>query len=391
VLCEEPASGDLAGTTVAAQLAVMASSARSDSLRSLAITTRILALGTVVALLYFGAPVLMPLVLSVFLFYALDPIVDRLESWGAPRLMASMGVVLAVVGAIGLGAFALSPQVEAIVARVPEGVQRLRATLRASRQSTEKPSTLERVQEAARAIDRAAAESMEPPATPRGTLRVEVTEPWRATDWMWAGGVGALGLVGQAGTVLFLTIFLLNEDDSFKRKLVRRMETHGEKRLTVQILNDIAVQMERFIWVQIMTSTGVAVATALALWWLGLNQPAAWGVFAGLLNIVPFFGPFIVTAVLSAAGFLQFGTISGAAWVAGIALAITTIEGNVITPHLLSRAAHLNLVATFVSIAFWSWLWGVPGMLLAVPMLMAIKVASDHVDGLQGVSDFLGD
>ena len=76
---------------------------------------------------------------------------------------------------------------------------------------------------------------------------------------------------------------------------------------------------------------------------------------------------------------------------AGIALAITTIEGNVITPHLLSRAASVNLVATFVSLAFWSWLWGVPGMLLAVPLLMAIKVVCDHVDGLQGVGEFLGE
>lgn len=76
---------------------------------------------------------------------------------------------------------------------------------------------------------------------------------------------------------------------------------------------------------------------------------------------------------------------------AGVALAITTIEDNVVTPHLLSRAADLNLVATFVSIAFWSWLRGVPSMLLAVPLLMAIKVVSDHVDGLQSVSEFLGD
>lgn len=371
----------------------MAVSPRSmpDSLRSLAVTTRILALAAVIALLYFGAPVLLPLVLSVFLFYALDPIVDRLESWRVPRLVASVTVVLAVVGAIGLGALAMWPQVEAVVTKVPQGVQRLRETLRTSRLSTDKPSTFERVQEAARAIDQAAVESAAPPATPKGTLRVEVTEPWRASDWIWAGGVGALGLIGQAGTVLFLTIFLLNEDDSFKRKLVKRMETHGDKRITVQILNHIAHQMEQFIWVQIMTSAGVAVATALALWWLGLDQPAVWGVFAGLLNIVPLFGPFIVTAVLSAVGFLQFGTISDAAWVAGVALAITTIEGNVITPHLLSRSADLNLVATFVSIAFWSWLWGVPGMLLAVPLLMAIKVVSDHVDGLQSVSEFLGD
>ena len=91
-------------------------------------------------------------------------------------------------------------------------------------------------------------------------MRVEVTAPRRASDMLWAGGASAIQLAGQSMTILFLTIFLLNEDDSFKRKLVRQMETRGDKRLTVQILNDIATQMEKFIWVQVMTSAGVAVA-----------------------------------------------------------------------------------------------------------------------------------
>jgi predicted PurR-regulated permease PerM len=143
--------------------------------------------------------------------------------------------------------------------------------------------------------------------------------------------------------------------------------------------------------VQIVTSGGVAIVTALALAWLGVEQAAVWGVLAGLLNIVPFFGPLVVSAILAAAGFLQFGTMTDAVIVAGTALAITTLEGSVVTPHLLSRAASLNLVATFISLAFWSWLWGVPGLLLAVPILMATKVICDNVDGFQPIGEFLGE
>jgi predicted PurR-regulated permease PerM len=200
-----------------------------------------------------------------------------------------------------------------------------------------------------------------------------------------------LGAIGQGITVLFLTIFLLIEDDRFKRKLVRRMETLGSKRVTVEILNDIAAQIERFIWVQALTSGVVAVVTGVALWWLGVEQPAVWGLFAGILNVVPYFGPLIVTMVLGAVAFLQFGELGMAALVASTTLVITTLEGNLLTPHLLSRAASLNHVAIFVFIAFWSWLWGTIGMLLAVPILMAFKVTCDRIEGLQGIGEFLGE
>lgn len=363
---------------------------RSDSVPD-GFALRVLAFCAIVGALYFAAPMLLPIVISVFVFYALDPIVDRLEAWRLPRIVGSAGVVLAFVAVIGLGALALWPQVEAVVTKIPRGLQQLKATMGETRSSGSATLALQHVREAAEAIDKAAAESSKPSVIPKGTVRVEVTSPWRTSDWMWASGLGAIQLIGQAVTILFLTIFLLNEDDSFKRKLVRQMETHGDKRLTVQILNDIAGQIERFIWVQAVTSGGVAIITALALAWLGLEQAAVWGVFAGVMNVVPFFGPLIVTVMLAAVGFLQFGTLTGAAWVAGVSLAITTIEGNVITPHLLSRAASVNLVATFVSLAFWSWLWGVPGMLLAVPLLMAVKVVCDRVEGYQALGEFLGE
>jgi len=381
------AGGAAWGTVVAAQRDVLS----EPTIARESVALRVLAFCAIVAALRFAAPVLLPIVISVFLFYALDPIVDRLESWRVPRIVASVGVVAAFVCAIGAGALALWPQVEAVVTKVPQGVQQLSSTWRERRQSGSISNALKRVQAAAQAIDQAAAESAPAPALPRGTMRVEVTSPRRASDMLWAGGAGAIQLAGQSMTILFLTVFLLNEDDSFKRKLVRQMETRGQKRLTVAILDTIAGHMERFIWVQLLTSGGVAIVTALALAWLGVEQPAVWGVLAGVLNIVPFFGPLVVSAVLAAAAFLQFGTISDAAIVAGTALAITTIEGSVITPHLLSRAASLNLVATFVSLAFWSWLWGVPGMLLAVPILMAAKVVCDNVDGCQPVGEFLGE
>jgi predicted PurR-regulated permease PerM len=349
----------------------------------------VIAACAVIVMLQFAAPLLLPIVLSVMLFYMLDPIVDWLEAWHLPRLLATLFVVVALIGALGAGLTFLWPQIDSVLMKVPEGTEQLRRTFRQQKR-VQGDSTLERIQAAARAVDNAAAEAGAPATKSPGVTRVEIEQPWRVSGMLWTGGLGMLGILGQGVTVLFLTIFLLYEDDSFKRKLVAEMETRNNKRITVRILNDIASQIGTFIWVQALTSLAVAVATWLALWWIGIAEPLVWGVLAGVLNIVPYFGPLIVTAGLAIVGFLQFGTIEMAALVAGVALAITTIEGMFLTPHLLSRAASLNHVAIFVAIAFWSWAWGVPGMLLAVPMLMVMKAVCDNVEGLKGIGRFVG-
>jgi predicted PurR-regulated permease PerM len=377
---ESPSSGTVAATDVDRPARALWGSRTS---------LHVLAACGVVVMMRFAAPLLLPIVLSVMLFYMLDPVVDALERWHIPRLLGSLAVVLGLVAALTAGAEFLWPQIDSVLTKVPEGTERLRRSFRQQRR-VQGDSALERIQAAARAVDSAAAEAGTPATTSPGVTRVEIEQPWRVSDLVWTGGLGALGILGQAVTVLFLTIFLLYEDDSFKRKLVAQMESRNNKRITVRILNDIAAQIQRFIWVQALTSGAVAVATWLALWWLGIAEPLVWGVLAGVLNVVPYFGPLIVTAGLAIVGYLQFGTIEMTGLVAGVALAITTIEGMFVTPHLLSRAASLNHVAIFLAIAFWSWAWGVPGMLLAVPMLMALKAVCDHVEGLKGLGEFVG-
>jgi predicted PurR-regulated permease PerM len=362
----------------------------TGALRGVSTALRILAACAVVASLHLAAPVLLPVAIAVLLFYALSPVVDSVTRWRLPRPLASVLVVLSLIAAIAGGAMALWPQVDAVIARIPDGAARLRVSLRQARGGMS-DSALERVQAAARALDSAAAEAAQPAARRPGVTRVEVEQPIRVSDWLWTGSVGAVGMLGQAITVLFLTIFLLNEDDKFKRKLVRQMETLGSKRITVNILNDIQRRIQSFLWVQMSASLLVAVATGTALWALDVQQPAAWGLFAGLMNLVPYFGALVVAMVMAAVGYLQFSTLQGAAMLTATTLTITTIEGMFITPHFISRAASLNHVAIFLAIAFWSWAWGVPGMLLAVPLLMVVKAICDHVEGLKSIGDFLGE
>jgi predicted PurR-regulated permease PerM len=340
--------------------------------------------------LWLAQSVIIPLILAGLLFYALDPLIDWLQRWRIPRSLSAAVVLLLAVGGIGASAYALSDDAMAVVQRLPASVRKLRDEIRKPTSGT---SAISDMQRTAQAIDQAAADVSTPSATPKGVVRVQIEEPaLRTTSYLWAGSVGILTLAGQVLMVFFLTYFLLVADDVFKRKLVKHVgETLTKKRVTVQILDAIGIQIQRFLLVQILTSAIVGVVTAAALWTLGLEQPIIWGLAAGVLNSIPYFGPIIVTIGLSLVGFLQYGTIEMAAAVAGVALTITTLEGWLLTPLLMGRVGSLNQVAIFVSLLVWSFLWNIWGMLLAVPILMVIKAVCDHIEELQPVADFLGD
>jgi predicted PurR-regulated permease PerM len=354
------------------------------------VSLSILAGAAVLVVLQLAQSVIIPFVVSGLVFYALDPIVDALQRWRVPRAAGAALVLLLLAGGIGAGAYALSDDVMSVVNQLPQGVRKLRAELR---RPSAQPSALDTVQSAARELDQAAADATSPSATPRGVMRVQIEEPaLHTTSYLWYGSVGALTIAGQAVMVGFLTYFLLVADDLFKRKLVKHVgPTLSKKRITVEILDDISRQIERFLMVQVVTSAIVGTATAVALWALGLNQPIVWGLAAGILNTIPYFGPIIVTIGLAIVGFLQFGKVEMTAAVAGAALVITSLEGWLLTPTLLGRVGRLNHIAIFASLLFWSWLWTVWGMLLAVPILMVMKAVCDHVEDLEPIADFLGE
>src|SRR5262249_5664309 len=160
-----------------------------------------------------------------------------------------------------------------------------------------------------------------------------------------------------------------------------------KKKITLQILSEIDSQIERFLLVQVFTSALVAVATWLAFLWLGVNQAGVWGLAAGIFNSIPYFGPVGGACGTTIVAFLEFGSIEMAALVGGVSLAITSVEGFLLTPWLTSRAARMNAVAVFLNLLFWGWIWGVWGMLLAVPMLMVLKAVCDHVEDFKAVGE----
>lgn len=357
-------------------------------IRSVALTV-IAAIGLVLFLQYTQS-VLIPIVLSALIFYVLDPVVDRLERWRVPRALGAAVVLMTLTGAIGYGLYTLRDDAIAVVEELPEAARRIRRTVTTERQRALTP--IDKLQEAANEIDKTAAAAAGPAAgDSQGIQQVQVVQPFRASDYLMWGSMGAVALVGQAVMILFLSYFLLVADDLYKRKLVRIAPTFAKKKITVQIVDEIGRQIERFMLVQVFTSLLVGVATSFALWWVGLEQPVIWGLAAGILNSIPYFGPIVVSGGLALVAYMQFETIQMALYVSAIALVITTLEGWLLTPALMGRAASINPAAIFVGIIFWSWIWGIWGLILAVPMLMMIKAICDRIEELQPIGELLGE
>ena len=356
-------------------------------LRSVALIVMATAAG--IGLLYWAREVFIPIVLSVLISYALEPVVVTFMRARVPRVLAAALVMLLFTGGLISAAYSLSDDAAAMVAAVPEAAAKLRVTLRHNTSS----GTIKQVQQAANELQRAADETAARNPVSSGVQRVQIEEP--AIDvrgyLMW-GSASAFAFAGQATLVVFFVFFLLASGNLVKRKLVKLAGPSLErKKITVQILNEIDAQIERFLVLRVITSAVVGVVTWVAFRWMGVNHAAIWGIAAGVFNSIPYFGPVIVAGATAVAGFLQFGTVTMALYVAGVSVVITSLEGWLLTPWLTSRAARTNEVAMFIGLIFWSFVWGIWGTLLAVPMLVVVKAFCDRIEDLKPIGELLGD
>lgn len=362
--------------------------ARVD-VRSLALTT--LAVIAVVLMLQYAQAMIIPIVLGVLISYALDPIVTAMARRRVPRPIGAAVLLIVIAGAGGWLLYGLRTEATAIVEQLPQAAKRLRHALENDRPTT--ANAVQQMQSAAAELQKAADAAAPPPTPTTGIQRVQVESPrFSIGDYLMYGSLGLAAAVGQLVLILFLVFFLLASGDLYRRKLVKLAgPSLSEKKIPLQILTEIDRQISAFLIVQLFTSTMVALVSWLAFRAIGLEQPAVWGILAGVFNSIPYFGPVIVSGSIAAVSFMQFGNVRMALFVSGVALVITSLEGFLLTPWLTSRATRMNAVAIFIGLLFWGWVWNVWGMLLAVPMLMVIKAVCDHVEDFKSVGEFLGE
>lgn len=344
-----------------------------------------------VFMLRWASAVFIPVMVGLLFSYGLSPVVDWLAHRRIPRALSAAALVLGIVCGVGATVYSLSDDAGKLVESLPMATQKLRQSIRALQGKQD--NTLTTMQKAASQLEQAAEETNRAAPVDRGIQRVQIEKPrFAIRDYLWTGTMGLLAMLGQVGMVALITFFLMSSGDTFRRKLVKLAgPTLSRKKITLQALNEIHDQIQRYMLVQLFTSGVVGIATWLCFWAIGLEQAAVWGIAAGVLNLVPYVGNVIITAGSAMVGFLQFGTLEMAFLVAGISLVINSIEGFLLTPWLTSRASKMNPVAIFVGVLAWGWLWGAWGLLLGVPILMVIKAICDRVEDLKSVGEFLGE
>ena len=372
--------------------------------------------------LHWAQAILVPILLGVMFSYALTPVVDTLQRWHVPRAIGASVVLGAIVLVICWGGWRLSDDATALIENLPQVAQKLRhAVEKKAGQPTASP--IEKVQQAANELEQAAhqaasdasavaAGASRPARRPPGTTTTTTTTTTASTalpatpgvtrvvveraafnvrDYLWSGTIGLFAFFGQALVVIFVTLFLLASGTTFRRKMVKLAGPRlSQKKITVQALDEVTVQIQRYLLVQLATSVVVGVATGLAFYALGLNNAATWGVAAGITNLVPYVGAVIVGFGSAVVGFIQFDSIDRALLIGASSFAIHAIVGNLLTPWWTGRASRMSPFAVFVGVLAFGWLWGAVGLILGTPILMVVKAVCDRVDELKPVGEFLG-
>ena len=387
---EAPLAGDHAPAAAGSPVAVPKVRARWARRGSVALA--ILATVAVVFALDWAQSLFISLLLGILFAYTLNPLVIWLERRRIPRVLGTSAVMVAVVCALLLGTYSLRAEMQTILDQVPEAVSKVSVGLASLRQG--QASTMQKMQTAAREIENATSQvtgttsPLRQPAT-----RVVIDTPgFKVGNLLLAGSMGAAGVVAEAAMVLFLTFFLLLSGDTYKRKLVRLTgPSLSNRKITVHMLGAINESIQRYLLMLLATNVLVGLLTWIALRWIGLENDGAWAVAAGLLHLIPYFGPAIAAAAIGMAAFMQFDSLSTALLVAGASLAIATLVGTFVTTWMTGRIAKMNTAAVFVSLLFWTWLWGVWGMLLSFPITVIVKVVAQHVEPHGALAELLGD
>jgi len=340
--------------------------------------------------LHFARGFFVPLVAGVVVALALAPLVRRLERI-MRRWLASALVVLALVGLMGFTAYSLSDEASEAVAGLPAATRTLRQTLRGVVNRSE--GALSQLQRAATELQKTASDSTERPTTPSGVTPVQVVEPpLDLSNLVWFGSQGVLGILGSVILICFLVYFLLASGELFKSKLVKLSgDRLSQRKITVQVIEQIGDRVAQSMLHLMFAGILVGLCTWGILAWFDVRYAGLWGLSAGVLNAVPYLGPAVVAAGLFLATLLQFGDVYQAGMISLVSLVVTTIEGSLLTPIVFGKSVALNPVAVFVSFMFWGWLWGIPGMLLALPLLTIISTIAQSVEDLAPLAELLSD
>ncbi len=361
-------------------------SAQNDANKSLATTALVANPRSDVALvglvilatlytLYFARALMLPVVLAVLFSILLAPSVRALHRAHIPEAFGALIVLLMVIAVLGFAIDKLSEPATEWLNKAPQSLSQIERKTKSLKNF---------VGEVRRLTDRITTMTRGPGEKPPREVVVE--------NMNWSGvllGQTQYFLVGSLSTLILL-YFLLASGDTFLRKLVRILPRLRDKVRAVEVTREIQHEIGRYFFTVGCINAGLGVVTAIAMWILGMPNPALWGVLVAILNFIPYVGPTLSMITLTLAALLTFETLSQALLVPLVFVGLTLFEGQFLQPIIVGRRLALNPVVIFISFLLWGWLWGIAGLLIAVPLLVTIKICCDHLEPLAPIAEFLG-
>ncbi len=343
------------------------------NIRSIALTGLFLYASLMV--MYVAKAIMLPVFVALFLNLLLGPLVRGFEKLSIPAPLSAGGILLILISALTFGIVQLSTPASLWLNRAPQAFQQVERKMRTIKSSVlEMGKATQALEHMANLSESRKAQKVEVKTDSLGGLLIDWT-----TEFI-------LGLV----STIILLYFFLASGDLFLEKIVKVLPRFSDKRRAVEIVRGIEGNISSYLVTVTSVNLGLALATSLAMYLLGMPNPFLWGAMAGILNFIPYVGSIIGLGAVTLAAAITFEQMNMVALVSATYLSLTAIEGNFITPYLLGRKLTLNPVVILVSVLFWGWLWGTIGALLAVPFVASLKIICDQIEPLNSIGEFLG-
>ena len=335
---------------------------------------------SVLTALFMARDVVVPLVLALVLSLVFAPIVRALNKLHIPNSLGAALVVVGLLAAIGSAVYNLGQPAAEWLDKAPQGIHAISAKLS---KFTQPVQTVTRATEQ---VERMSKVIIGSTANSNTAREVMLKTPTFASAFFAAMERFAVATVAT----LVLFYYFLASGDLFLRKVIAVTPRLADKARATEISKQVEDEVSAYLFAVTLINIALGSAVGLALYALGVPNPALWGVMVAVFNFIPYLGDFASFIVLAAVGLLSFDALGAALLVPGVFVVLTAIEGYVITPLLLAKRLSLSPVVIVISVLFWGWMWGICGALLAVPILVALKTFCARIPSLQAFGEFLG-
>jgi predicted PurR-regulated permease PerM len=337
-------------------------------------TFLILAVGA----MYYARSFFLPLALALLVTLAFAPLVRTLAHRGIPAAVSAIMLVIALGGGLATASAFLSEPVAQMVSGAPVVIREVRARFAFLREP------FARFNAAGREVQA---------LTDGGGAGDGVNDPQRVVvvqSGMLAWAAGTVADIGTTfGATLILSVFLLASGDTLRQKLIRVLPDLSGKKRSLRVLRDIENEVSRYLLTITAINAGLGLCVGIAMAALGMPNPVLWGIAAGLLNFIPYVGPLIGITLAGAIAIVTYPLLTVVVLPPIAYLTLQIIEGNFVTPMILGRRLELNTVAILILLALTTWMWGIVGTIIGVPLLVVIKVFSDNFPALSPLAEFL--